>query len=58
VLATNTERGGLDSDLFSGFEKRFGKPPTLIWDQVARIQPTNKEPGVVVRIYHFGEPTR
>ena len=54
VLATTREKGGLDSGSFSGFEKRFGKPMTLVWTRFARIQPTNKEPGVVVRIYHVG----
>jgi hypothetical protein len=58
VLAISTEHGGLDSESFGGFEKRFGKPLTLVWSQVARLQPTAKEPGVIVRVYHVGETTR
>jgi len=54
VLATTREQGGLDSGSFGGFEKQFGKPMTLIWTRFARVQPTNKQPGVVVRIYHVG----
>jgi hypothetical protein len=58
VVTTSTNLGGSDSDSFGGFERRFGMPMMLIWTQVAHIQPTNKEPGVVVRIYHVGETIR
>ncbi|MGD0812376.1 MAG: glycosyltransferase family 39 protein [Verrucomicrobiota bacterium] len=54
VLATTTKPGGLDSDSFEGFEEQFGTPMTLIWTQVARVQPAAKEPGVVVRVYKLG----
>jgi hypothetical protein len=56
VLVATTGHGELDSDPFGRFEKGFGKAMTPIWTQVARIQPTNKEPGVIVRVYHVGEP--
>jgi hypothetical protein len=55
VLAVLTTRDDLDSDPFGAFEKRFGKPITLTWTQVAHIQPATEERGVVVRIYHVGE---
>jgi hypothetical protein len=58
VVATSTNLGGADSDSFGGFEKRFGRPMTLIWDQIAHLQPTNKEPVVIVRVYRFGDTPR
>ena len=58
VLATSTDRDGLGADSFSGLEKRLGKPLTLIWIQVARLQPTTKEPEVIVRVYRVGESAR
>jgi hypothetical protein len=50
VLAVTTEASGLDSDPFGGFEKRFGKPMTQIWTQVARVPYKDKD-RVIVRIY-------
>ena len=52
VLAVTTESSGLDSDPFGEFEKRFGKPLTLTWTQVARVQ-TREKSRVVVRIYRI-----
>jgi hypothetical protein len=58
MLGISKEPGVLDLERFGGLETRFGKPMTLAWTQVARLQPATKEPEVVVRIYKIGDSTR
>lgn len=53
VMATTSGNYQADLDGFARFERTIGKPMNLIWARQAVIQPPDREPGVIVRVYNI-----